>query len=137
MYVIQARDAATAAIALWDAHTLTPAGTLAGHESTVACLAFAPGDGYLASAGKDRTLCIHAATGDDTQVKHSLRPLRRHAYLTILSRLRDPPVVVRSRTFWRLRSLPRTSASCGRARGRPTAGAWPQGRVTARASSGP
>ena len=38
-------------------------GALTGHESTVVCMGFSPnGDEYLASAGKDRTLCIHMST---------------------------------------------------------------------------
>ena len=38
-------------------------GALPGHESTVVSMGFSPkGDEYLATAGKDRTLCIHVST---------------------------------------------------------------------------
>lgn len=41
-------------------------GSLEGHESTVACLSFSPDDRFLASAGRDRTLCVFSIAAEDT-----------------------------------------------------------------------
>lgn len=63
----KARDAATAAIVLWDPDKMAAVSKLQVHESSVVCLQFS-GDGrYLASAGKDRSLCIFMRTGQATQ----------------------------------------------------------------------
>lgn len=60
----KARDADSAAVLVWDAIKYTQACALPGHDSTVVCLSFSPDDQYLATSGKDRTLCIHVAAAD-------------------------------------------------------------------------
>ena len=65
----KARNADTAAILLWDlSHSKGPrvVTRLSGHESTVTSVQFSPCGNYLASAGKDRSLCVYRAisTGD-------------------------------------------------------------------------
>jgi len=63
----KARDAATAAIVLWDPEKMAAVSKLQVHESSVVCLQFSSDGRYLASAGKDRSLCIFMRTGQATQ----------------------------------------------------------------------
>ena len=55
----KARNTDTASIFLWETANYTRISTLTCHESTVICLRFSPGGQLLASAGKDRSLCLH------------------------------------------------------------------------------
>lgn len=54
---------------LMNGHSMLCVGQLSGgHDSTVVAIQFSPNNKYIASAGKDRTLCIHsydALTGSD------------------------------------------------------------------------
>jgi elongator complex protein 2 len=64
----KARNAETAAIIIWDLQAAGGGGkgekaaTLLGHDSTVTCLQFSTCGQFLASAGKDRSLCVYRAT---------------------------------------------------------------------------
>jgi elongator complex protein 2 len=63
----KARDVATAAIVLWNIDKMTAVSKLQVHESSVVCLQFSGDGGYLASAGKDRSLCVFKRTGQARQ----------------------------------------------------------------------
>ncbi len=56
----KARNAQTAAVLLWDTTTFACVGALQGHESTVSCVEFSPCGTWLASSGKDRSMCLYA-----------------------------------------------------------------------------
>jgi elongator complex protein 2 len=70
----KARNANTARILLWDLQKLVCVGQLQGHESTVSCLHFSACGNYLASSGKDRSLCIY-----DRQPSSSANPFAQYA----------------------------------------------------------
>jgi elongator complex protein 2 len=57
----KARNPETACPLMWALSTAAhgPRAVLRGHESTVVCLAFSPDDSLLASAGKDRSICLY------------------------------------------------------------------------------
>eukprot|EP00605_Chrysophyceae_sp_TOSAG23-4_P001879 GSChrysophyteH1.ASY1.ANO1.2074.1 assembled CDS len=63
----KARNATTAAIALWDTESMTQVCALDGHDSTVSCMRFSPDGNFLASSGKDRSLCLYENTTDAEQ----------------------------------------------------------------------
>jgi elongator complex protein 2 len=69
----KARNAATAAIIVWDMVTMLQVSNLMGHESTVSCLSFSDDGEFLASSGKDRSLCLYenVCASDSTEARIS------------------------------------------------------------------
>jgi elongator complex protein 2 len=62
----KARDAKSASIIIWSAVGMIPLEDLPGHESTVVRVKFSPDSKFLASGGKDRSLCVYRR-GDDNK----------------------------------------------------------------------
>ena len=83
----KARNAQTAAILLWDTVTMTQVGALLGHDSTVSCLGFSPDGRFLASSGKDRSLCLYerkAADDTSSEAPYLLYALQKGAHKRIV-----------------------------------------------------
>lgn len=44
-----------------------------GHESTVVCAQFSPDNQFIASSGKDRTLCVFERVDSEYVLRHQIR----------------------------------------------------------------
>ena len=60
----KARNAETAAVIIWDTQSMKQVAALEAHDSTVTCLQFSPCGTFLASSGKDRSLCLYERSND-------------------------------------------------------------------------
>ena len=66
----KARNAETAAVLLWDTQLMSCVGSLMGHDSTISCLSFSACGTFLASSGKDRSLCLYMKQSSFTRTAH-------------------------------------------------------------------
>lgn len=60
----KARDESAARIRVWDTRSFACIAELSGHQNTCVSLRFSPDNRLLASAGRDRQLCIAGVSGD-------------------------------------------------------------------------